>query len=140
MFAAWISFGDGPTDTVFKILIQRFYQSLFHARVGFTNLVNGKGIWASTHSNDKPVFRKLADAPVITDHIKHLEEVLSNLGYTFQVSLLSHIHANAAAKPPAHFPNEVKSIITESFINGLVKTTKAFHVARYGPMILLFNS
>jgi hypothetical protein len=139
MFAAWVSFRDGPTDAVIKILIQGFYETFFHARVGFANLGNGKGIGASTHRNDEPVLRELSDAPVITHHIKHSEEVLSYLGYTFQVSLLSHIHPDAAAEVPAHFPNEVESNITESLIHGLVKTTKAFHVAGYGPMILLFS-
>jgi len=140
MFAAWISLWDGSTDTVIKILIQRSHQSLFHARVGFTNLGDGKGIWASTHIDDKPVLGILSNAPIIADHIKYLEEVLSNLGNTLQVSLLPYIPANAAAILPAHVPNEVKSIITESFVYGLVKTAKASHIARYGPMILLFNS
>ena len=139
MFAAWISFRDGPTNPVFKILIQRFYKGLFHARVGFTNLAIGKRIWASTHTNDEPVLRKLTDAPVITDHIKDPEEVFPNLGHAFQVSLLSYIQANAGAVLPAHFPNEFKSIIAEFLIHGLVNATKASHVAGYGPLILLLN-
>jgi hypothetical protein len=139
MFAVWVSFRDGPTDAVIKILIQGFYESLLHARVGFANLVNGKGIGASTDRDHEPVLRKLADAPVIAHHVEHSEEVRSYLGYTFQLSRLSHIHADAAAEVLAHFPNEVESTITESLIHGLVKTTKALHVAMYGPMTFLFR-
>jgi len=139
MVAAWISFGDGSADAVVKILIQGSYQGLFHARVSFTNLRDGEGIWTPTHGNDEPVLGKLADAPVITDDIKHFEEIPSDLSYTFQLPLLSYVRADVVSEFPAHIPNEVESIITELFIDGLVKTAKAFHIARYGPMVLLLK-
>ena len=55
VFAARVSLGDGATDTVIEALIQRFYDRFFHARVSFTDLVNGEWIGASTHRNDQPV-------------------------------------------------------------------------------------
>ena len=137
MLTARVSLRDGPANTVFEILIQGSYESLLHACVGFTNLLVGKGIGASTHGNDEPVLGELADAPVIAHHIEHPEEVLPYLGYTFQLPLLSYIHADAAAEFRTYFLDEIEPRITESLNHGLVKTAKAFHVAGYGPVLLL---
>jgi hypothetical protein len=139
MFAARISFRDRSTDTIFEILIQRSNESLFHACVSQTHFVDGKGIRTSTHCNYQPVFRKFADFPIITYHVEYFEEVLPNLCYTFQIVSLSHIRAYAGAELPTYVPDQIKSIFTESFIDGFVQATEAFHIARHSPMILLFN-